>query len=91
MDVSVTSGFNAIAHAVEALYAPDASPIVSLMAEEGVRSLAASLPLIASGERPVDHNRRAGLERPVRPAGVVTSPSTAVTRLRSEVPMTLTC
>ncbi|MCL6732163.1 maleylacetate reductase [Streptomyces neyagawaensis] len=48
VDVSVTSGFNAIAHAVEALYAPDASPIVSLMAEEGVRSLAASLPLIAA-------------------------------------------
>ncbi|SPF06369.1 maleylacetate reductase [Streptomyces sp. MA5143a] len=48
VDVSVTSGFNAIAHAVEALYAPDASPIVSLMAKEGVRSLAASLPLIAA-------------------------------------------
>ncbi|WP_416979814.1 maleylacetate reductase [Streptomyces sp. T028] len=43
---SVTSGFNAIAHAVEALYAPDISPIVSLMAEEGVRSLAAALPAV---------------------------------------------
>ncbi|MFF3373942.1 maleylacetate reductase [Streptomyces sp. NPDC002680] len=48
VDVSVTSGFNAIAHALEALYAPDASPIVSLMAEEGVRSLAAALPAIAA-------------------------------------------
>ncbi|MFJ4206559.1 maleylacetate reductase [Streptomyces sviceus] len=48
VDMSITSGFNAIAHAVEALYAPDASPIVSLMAEEGVRSLAASLPVIAA-------------------------------------------
>lgn len=48
VDVSVTSGFNAVAHAVEALYAPDASPIVSLMAEEGVRSLAAALPAIAA-------------------------------------------
>ncbi|GHB59696.1 maleylacetate reductase [Streptomyces umbrinus] len=48
VDVSVTSGFNAIAHAVEALYAPDASPIVSLMAEEGVRSLAAGLPAVAA-------------------------------------------
>ncbi|TPQ23928.1 maleylacetate reductase [Streptomyces sporangiiformans] len=47
-DVSVTSGFNAIAHAVEALYAPDASPIVSLMAEEGVRSLVAALPVVAA-------------------------------------------
>src|SRR4029079_9181472 len=45
--MSVTSGFNAIAHAVEALYAPDASPIISLMAEEGVRSLATALPTIA--------------------------------------------
>lgn len=48
VDVSVTSGFNAIAHAVEALYAPDGSPIVSLMAEEGVRSLIAALPVIAA-------------------------------------------
>jgi alcohol dehydrogenase class IV len=48
VDMSITSGFNAVAHAVEALYAPDASPIVSLMAEEGVRSLAAALPVIAA-------------------------------------------
>ncbi|MGW1025612.1 maleylacetate reductase [Streptomyces sp. NPDC002577] len=46
--VSVTSGFNAVAHAVEALYAPDASPIISLMAEEGVRSLLSALPAIAT-------------------------------------------
>lgn len=46
--VSVTSGFNAIAHAVEALYAPDASPIISLMAEEGVRSLLPALPILAA-------------------------------------------
>ena len=42
--MSVTSGINAMAHAVEALYAPDATPIISLMAEEGVRALAAALP-----------------------------------------------
>jgi maleylacetate reductase len=48
VEVSVTSGFNAVAHAVEALYAPDASPIVSLMAEEGVRSLATALPAVAA-------------------------------------------
>jgi maleylacetate reductase len=48
VDMSITSGFNAVAHAVEALYAPDASPVVSLMAEEGVRSLAAALPVIAA-------------------------------------------
>jgi len=44
--LTATSGINAMAHAVEGLYAPDASPIISLMAEEGVRALAAALPLL---------------------------------------------
>jgi maleylacetate reductase len=39
---------NAIAHAVEGLYAPDATPIVSLMAEEGTRALAAALPRVVA-------------------------------------------
>jgi maleylacetate reductase len=42
--LSATSGMNALAHAVEALYAEDANPIVSLMAAEGIRALAGSLP-----------------------------------------------
>ncbi|WP_138735355.1 maleylacetate reductase, partial [Modestobacter excelsi] len=46
--MSVTSGFNAIAHAVEGLYAPDATPIVSLMAEEGARALVDALPRIVA-------------------------------------------
>jgi maleylacetate reductase len=46
--LSATSGVNAIAHAVEGLYAPDATPIVSLMAEEGVRALAAALPQVVA-------------------------------------------
>lgn len=41
---AVTSGMNAIAHAVEGLYAIDGNPIVSLMAEEGIRALTAALP-----------------------------------------------
>lgn len=41
--LTVTSAFNALAHAVEALYAPDASPIISLMAEESARALTAGL------------------------------------------------
>lgn len=50
-DMSVTSGINAIAHAVEALYAPDASPVISLMAEEGVRALTEALPtLVRAGD-----------------------------------------
>jgi alcohol dehydrogenase class IV len=41
---AATSGMNAIAHAVEALYAVDGNPVVSLMAEEGIRALASALP-----------------------------------------------
>jgi maleylacetate reductase len=46
--MSATSGINAVAHAVEALYAPDATPIISLMAEEGVRALGAALPRVVA-------------------------------------------
>jgi len=42
--VAGPSGMNAIAHCVEALYAVDANPVVSLMAEEGIRAIAAALP-----------------------------------------------
>src|SRR3954463_4818963 len=44
--VSAASGMNAIAHCAEALYAFDGNPIVSLMAEEGIRALAFALPRI---------------------------------------------
>ena len=44
--LSATSGMNAMAHCVEALYAKDGNPIVSLLAEEGIRALAASLPIV---------------------------------------------
>jgi alcohol dehydrogenase class IV len=43
-NMSCSSGINAMAHAVEALYAVDANPITSLMAEQAVASLAAALP-----------------------------------------------
>jgi alcohol dehydrogenase class IV len=46
--VSAASGLNAIAHAVEALYARDGNPVVALMAEEGIRALAASLPAVVA-------------------------------------------
>lgn len=45
-ELSATSGMNAIAHAVEALYATNANPIMSLMAEEGIASLARALPRV---------------------------------------------
>ncbi|MEJ8857966.1 maleylacetate reductase [Variovorax robiniae] len=44
--MSASSGLNAMAHAVEALYARDANPIISLMAEEGIAALARSLPVV---------------------------------------------
>ena len=44
--LSGTSGINAIAHAVEALFAQDRNPVMSLMAGEGIRALAKALPVI---------------------------------------------
>lgn len=44
--MSVTSGINAIAHAAEGLYAADANPVMSLMAEEGIAALSRALPRI---------------------------------------------
>ncbi|ATJ81292.1 maleylacetate reductase [Halomonas beimenensis] len=55
--LSGTSGINAIAHAVEALYARDRNPVISLMAEEGIAALARSLPVIA--DTPTDAAARA--------------------------------
>lgn len=57
--MSVTSGINAIAHAVEALYAPDATPIISLMAEEGVKALTQALPLIANDPSNLENRAQA--------------------------------
>lgn len=56
--ISAASGMNAIAHCVEALYAKEANPIVSLMAEEGIRALAAALPAIVRD--PKDMEARSG-------------------------------
>jgi maleylacetate reductase len=46
--LSVTSGVNAIAHAVEALYAPDANPLIDSAAVESVTRLARALPRIVA-------------------------------------------
>jgi len=40
------SGMNAMAHCVEAFYAEGATPLLSLAAEEGIRALARSLPVL---------------------------------------------
>ncbi len=49
--MSAASVINAIDHCVEALYAVDGNPIIALMAEEGIRALAASLPKVVSEGR----------------------------------------
>ncbi|MDT7773755.1 MAG: maleylacetate reductase [Pseudonocardiales bacterium] len=45
-DLSAASGLNALAHCVEAFWAPRRNPISSLAAEEGIRALAAGLPSV---------------------------------------------
>lgn len=52
--VSATSGVNAIAHCVEALYSESANPLVSQMAEEGIRALGHSLPAVVKEPTDVD-------------------------------------
>ncbi len=52
--MSITSGFNAIAHAAEALYAENLNPITAMMAEEGIRALAQGMPQVAKNPRDLD-------------------------------------
>ncbi|MEK1899097.1 MAG: maleylacetate reductase [Rhizobium sp.] len=47
VSMSVTSGMNAVAHAVEALYAREANPIISMMALEGINAIVRALPGIS--------------------------------------------
>jgi len=53
---SAASGMNAMAHCAEALYSVDGNPIISLIAEEGIRALAKALRVIVS--RPTDLEAR---------------------------------
>jgi maleylacetate reductase len=54
--ITASSGFNALAHCVEGLYAPGSNPIVGLHAVEGVRAMATALP--AAVDRPDDLDAR---------------------------------
>jgi maleylacetate reductase len=57
--LSATSGMNAIAHAVEGLYAEAGNPIISLMAEEAIAALAAALPIIVRHPRDIEARAKA--------------------------------
>ena len=48
------SGMNAIAHCVEGLYAMDGNPIISMLAAEGIRALARSLPRVVEAPADID-------------------------------------
>jgi maleylacetate reductase len=48
INMSVTSGLNALAHAAEALYAPDRNPVIALMAAEACRAFGRALPAIVA-------------------------------------------
>jgi len=51
---SAASGMNAMAHAVEAMYAPDASPMAAAVAEDAIRTLARALPSVLATPRDLD-------------------------------------
>ena len=52
--VTGPSAFNALAHSVEALWAPGNNPITSALALEGVRAIASSLPTVMAEPANVD-------------------------------------
>jgi maleylacetate reductase len=56
--VAAASGMNAVAHCVEAFYGPTANPVSALLAEAGLRALAAALPGVVA--TPADLDARAG-------------------------------
>ena len=62
VELSVASGLNALAHCVDAMWGPNADPINAALAAEGIRSLAAGLPKVASRPR----GARGPRARPVR-------------------------
>lgn len=59
VQVSVTSGVNAIAHAVEALYARDQNPLSTLMAGEALDGFASALPGLARDSSNIELRSRA--------------------------------
>jgi alcohol dehydrogenase class IV len=54
--LSAVSGMNAIAHAVEGLYAKELDPVIALLAQDGIRALVKALPVI--NDRPDDREAR---------------------------------
>ena len=57
--VAGPSGMNAMAHCVEALYAENANPVMSLLAEDGIRALAIALPRVVAHPEDIDAQSQA--------------------------------
>jgi maleylacetate reductase len=57
--LTAASGLNALAHAVEALYARDRNPVLSLLAAEAVVAMAEALPRLAGAPRDAAARARA--------------------------------
>jgi maleylacetate reductase len=68
LDLTVTSAVNALAHAVEALYSPDANPVTDGMARDAIAGIAAALPAVVA--EPGGMQARADLLRSAWLAGV---------------------
>lgn len=58
-EISACSGMNAMAHAVEALYAQDKNPIISMMAVESIQALKAALPIIVKNPKDIEARQKA--------------------------------
>lgn len=58
-EISACSGMNAMAHAVEALYAQDKNPIISLMATDSIQALKAALPAIVKNTHDLEARQKA--------------------------------
>jgi len=57
--ISGISGINALAHAIEALYAPDSNPITDLMALEAIAALRDALPAVINAPDDLEARARA--------------------------------
>ncbi|UZJ57597.1 hypothetical protein CBS101457_006917 [Exobasidium rhododendri] len=55
-EMIITSGVNAIAHSVEALYSADSNPVIDQLAIEGIKVLMASIPVLAGADSSGDRS-----------------------------------
>jgi alcohol dehydrogenase class IV len=59
VSMSAASGLNALAHCVDAMWAPNADPINAALAAEGIRSLRAGLPKVVADPSGLDGREHA--------------------------------